>query len=860
MAAFGRIEEYSSDTDWSEYIERLDCYFTANDITDNEKKKAILLTVCGSKIYSLVKSLLAPAKPTEKPYKDICDLVKSHLNPAPLIIAERYKFHLARQTEGQSISSFMAELRKLSEHCDFGEFLDDALRDRFVCGLHSQPTQRKLLTEETLTLKKALEIALSMEAADKQANQFKSITASNISKIGVLKSKHHQDNSRSSFPECYRCGKTNHRHDSCFYKDAKCYKCQKTGHLSRKCPQNTEKSRKYDSKVHKKKPKAAKVKYMEETDSEIENSEQESANDAYDESAASMSCYTLKTVRSKNHAEIMVPVEINDVPITMELDTGCSMSVIPVDLYKKKLSNLPLKKSDVTLKTFTGENVNIQGKLDVPVKYKDKTAKLPLYVVEGPALLGRNWLSTFQLDWSKIFAIETVKMPENNPVEKMMSQYSVFDDKLGTVIGVKASLKTKPDTIPKFFKYRSVPYALKSQIGDELKRLEQLGIIEKVDYSEWAAPVVPVRKPDGSIRLCGDYKITINRDLEVPQYPLPKPDDLFNQLNGGVKFTKLDLSQAYQQVLLDEKSREFVTVNTHLGLYRYRRLPYGIASAPAVFQQLMDKLLQGLSVGCYLDDIIVTGRDDAEHLENLNAVLKRLDQYGIKLRKSKCSFLQPSVQYLGFKIDANGLHPTPDKVEAIMNAPAPKNIKQLQSFLGLINYYRRFIPNMSSLTAPLNNLLGKNTPWIWSRKCQEAFKTLKQILTSTEVLAHYDLNKEVTLAVDASAFGLGAVISHIMENGDEKPVAYGSRTLTAAEKNYSQIEKEALAIIFGLQKFHQYLYGRNFTLITDHKPLTTILGPKTGIPVLATSRLQRWAIQLSAYDYDIKYKSSEKTL
>ena len=340
---------------------------------------------------------------------------------------------------------------------------------------------------------------------------------------------------------------------------------------------------------------------------------------------------------------------------------------------------------------------------------------------------------------------------------------------------------------------------------------------------------------------------------------MPKAEDIFSTLNGGKKFTKLDLSQAYLQLPLDKQSQKLTTINTHKGLFQYTRLPYGIASAPAIFQMTMDKILQGLNgVSCYLDDILIIGRDDTEHLANLKKVLERLEEYGVQLKKSKCSFMCTSVEYLGYKIDAKGLHTTPQKVEAIQQAPHPENIQQLRSFLGLVHYYGKFIPNLATVTEPLNQLLDKGTQWQWSSDCEKAFAQLKNTLSSTSVLVHYDTNSPLRLACDASAYGVGAVISHTMPDGSEKPVAFASRTLTKAEHNYSQLQKEALSIIFGIRKFHPYLYGRQFTLVTDHKPLVTILHPRKGTPPLAAARLQRWALILASNNYEIEFKPTEK--
>ena len=272
----------------------------------------------------------------------------------------------------------------------------------------------------------------------------------------------------------------------------------------------------------------------------------------------------------------------------------------------------------------------------------------------------------------------------------------------------------------------------------------------------------------------------------------------------------------------------------------------------------MDSILSGLNrVGGILDDLIVTGPNDKEHLRNLENTLKRLNSMGVKLKKLTCLFMKPSVEYFAFVVDRHGIHPSPRKVQAIQEVPEPQNATELKSFSGLVNYYHKFIPDRSTLVHPLNRLLMFDAPWAWMEICQVAFKKLKELLLNSPLLAHYDPNKPVWLAVDTSSYGLGAVLSHVSDDGEEKPIAYASRSLSASEQNYSMIEKEALTIVFGIKKVHQYLFGRRFSLLTDHRPLTLLLGPKHGIPLLAASRLQCWAIQLSAYPYDIEYWASK---
>ena len=333
---------------------------------------------------------------------------------------------------------------------------------------------------------------------------------------------------------------------------------------------------------------------------------------------------------------------------------------------------------------------------------------------------------------------------------------------------------------------------------------------------------------------------------------------MFATLAGGKKFTKLDLSQAYLQLELDKDSKEYLTVNTSLGLFRYRRLVYGVSSAPAIFQSVMDRILAGLPhVVCRIDDILIIGPDDESHLKTLREVLRRLNEHYVKLRDDKCIFMADEVIYMGHLVNSKGTRATTDKIESIQNAPSPTNVTELKSYLGLLNYYRSFLQNLSTVLQPLNELLKTEVAWVWSKNCEKSFKESKRLVAGSGLLVHFDMRKPVTVACDASSYGVGAVISHIMQDGSERPIAFASRTLSASEKNYSQLEKDALGIHFGIKKFHKYLYGRKFTLITDHKPLTTILGPKKGVPTLAAARLQRWAVTLSAYDYDIYYRKSE---
>ena len=656
---YSLMDRFDSDTESIEsYLERVAIYFRANRVEERNQVD-VFLSLLSSKTYSLLRDLEAPEKPGDKTFAELSDTLTKHFQPKRKVISERFKFHKRTQAVGESVIDFVAELRKLSKFCKFEAHLDQALRDQFVSGLRNGSIQKHLLTEpDDLAFARAVELAEGMEAAEFETQQWHaSPDTANIRKV--------TQHSSPSQPRtsCYRCG-GRHLSSDCRFKEAVCHFCQKKGHIAKVCKsKKREQSSAQNADMKKKKPtKTGQCNFMETGDNE-------------DEPPSELPP-TLPLFQLKEHSShpIVVSVLVNDKPLEMELDTGAAVSIISEDTHQSKFPGVPLQKASVKLKTYTGQTMEVCGQLDVTVRYNSQEYTLPLCVVAGPGptLLGRDWLRSIHLDWKAIGVVALDKGKDQ--IQGLQQAYhKVFRDELGTISGFTATLNLRPDSKPVFCKPRPVPFALKEALGKELDRLETAGILEKVSHSNWATPVVVVPKADGSLRLCGDYKQTVNPQLDVDKYPLPNPTELFASLAGGCQFSKIDLSHAYQQLQLDESSRECVTINTHQGLYRYTRLPFGIASAPAIFQRTMDTILQGIPrTCCYLDDILVTGSTREEHLQNLETVLQRLDQRGVRVKKSKCEFLKDSVEYLGHKIDASGLHATTKKVDAVINAPQHK--------------------------------------------------------------------------------------------------------------------------------------------------------------------------------------------
>ena len=331
----------------------------------------------------------------------------------------------------------------------------------------------------------------------------------------------------------------------------------------------------------------------------------------------------------------------------------------------------------------------MRGSVRVPVEHNGQNQTLPLIVTEGegPSLIGRDWLATLRLDWQVILTVE-----QNLSLKQVLDKHSsVFREGLGKLRDVEAKVYIAQNERPRFRKPYQVSFALRQKVEEELERLPALGVIQPVQFSDWAAPIVPIMKSDGHVRICGDYKVTVNQAAKLEKYPLPHIEELFASLAGGKLITTLDLSHAYLQVPLDKHSRHFVTINTHKGLFEYKRLPFGVASAPSIFQRVMENLLQGIQGVCvYIDDILITGSSESEHLRNLAEVLSRLESAGMRLKKEKCAFLLPSVSYLGHVISAEGLKTAQSKVQAIVDAPEPQNVGELRSFLGMVTYYGKF--------------------------------------------------------------------------------------------------------------------------------------------------------------------------
>lgn len=832
-ASIGKVPFFDHTTKkWSVFQHQLEQFLLANDIKEEQKKKAILLTSICETSYVLLENLMSPTKleTAEATFVKCVEAMNKHFKPPTSGFAERYKFYNAAKSPAETISEWAVRVRALAINCEFGEHLDTAIRDKFVMGLEKGPARDKIFLEAvTCSYQKVIEVANNAEylkhqydtAEVKQEPNFHFMRQpkDRATRKEAAKQETSQPNKKAVEHQCRVCGYNNHKSENCKFRNYKCNNCKEKGHLKKMC-------------------KAKSFNFIDNDD------------------------LSLFSLASPHDGPIKVKIFVNDKPFIMELDTGSENNVVSECTYQTYFAKQKLKKVEMVLKAYNGVTIIPIGECEVKVKYGNKVKSIPVIVIKngGPPLLGRKFLKAFDIQICKLNYSSQGLMTTAS--DKILAKFeNLFDGQLGTFKMSKAVLRVKEEAIPKFFRPRPLPLAIKDKVEQEIEKLVNMNILEPVRYSEWGTPIVPVLKKNGSIRICGDFKVTLNPHLHVEQYPLPRIEEIFSKLYGGEEFTKLDLSMAYQQIELEDESRKYTTISTSKGLFQYTRLIYGLASAPAIFQRIMDTLLAGLEgVVVFLDDILISASSRELHVRRLENVLKILNDAGFKLSPDKCEFFCKKIKYLGHVIDKNGLHMNPEKITDISNIPYPENVKQLQAFLGVVNFYRRFMPDASTLLNPLHQLLKHDSKFVWTKECSDAVDTLKKSLLSTNCLAHFNANSKTILTVDASPVGVGAVLSQIGEDGLERPIEFSSRTLTDTEKRYSQLDREAVAILFGVKKFHQFLYGRRFVLVTDNKPLLHIFGPKKGIPVMASSRLQRIALMLSGYQFDVSHVKSKSNI
>ena len=826
-----RIPDFSYDPDngltFDVWFQRFEDVMSQEGSKLNPAAQArFLVTKLDSPSYSRLVDKILPKKPAELSIKEATEVLNKLFGQKLTTFRKRYDCFKMVKSSAQDYATFSTLVNRKCETARINKMTDDDFKCLvFVSGLQAPEDAevrtrllRKLEQTDNVTLDDLVtecDMFLSLKKDAKMIEQAQvQMVKKQHPKQKYQKGGQKKDKSqvKKNAIECFTCG---------------------GDHFARDCTSDAKNAGKTKGKPHQK-------------------------NDAKSSDKKVVNAITGPYQEGRKYSDIVV----NGKFIRMQIDSGADITLITKESWKK-LGKPRLEFDFGDVVCALGGQFKILGRFETDFSCKGYPGRGFCYVEDGEEhqVLGIEWIDQLKpfRDVFRQFCCMAVKSytPEKVAEHLQHNFPEVFQQGLGCCSKMKAKLVLKPGAVPIFRKKRPVPFAAIPKVDEELDRLIEEGVISPVDHSEWAAPVVVVQKPNGKIRLCADFSTGLNDQIESHQHPLPTTEEIFSKLNGGVWFAQIDLADAYNQIEMDDESKCLLTINTHRGLFRFNRLAFGVKSAPGIFQQIIDAMIADLpDVSAFLDDVIAKAKTAEELLRLLEKLFERLRNYGLRIREEKCHFMMSKIKYLGFVIDKNGRRPDPSRIEAIEKMPPPQDLTQVRAFLGLINYYGAFVPEFRKIRAPLDALLKKDAKFIWSPRCQDAFNEAKRILTSDLLLTHFDPALDIVVSADASEYGIGAVIMHKYPDGSKKAVAHASRALTPAERNYGQIEKEALALTFAVRKFHRYIHGRKFVLQTDHKPLLTIFGSKKGIPVYSANRLQRWGLVLMGYDFNIEYQKT----
>ena len=823
-------DEFSFNPDeWKKWLTRFERFLMVSGYNEKseEVKVATLIYTMGPRAEEIFNSFgLADAE--AKVYKTVLDKFKGHFEPKNNVIFKRAMFNKRVQLEGEPVHKFITDLQTLATDCEYGNLKDQLIRDRIVVGIRDGSLSERMQLDLKLTLESAMSMAKNKELIHAQNESIRNDDKPEVSvnKIsGASGTKFKSSNSREPQPskwKCYFCASSKrHNRDQCPAKKSRCNNCSTVGHYAVVC----------------KKPKRVQKQV-----NQVQN---------YDEEETE---FFLGSVENENrnsdwYAEIRISKGTKNFEnFIFKIDSGACVTCVPYSCYSPDMG--VLCSTQHSLIGASGDHLSCMGYQILEMVYKNCTIKQKIYFVKGlkTCLLGRPAIEGFGL----IKRVNEIDKSDTNWTDMYPSLFRG----LGCMKG-EYNIKLAENVVPfSISTSRRVPFPLLSKVKLELDKMVQEEVIEPITSpTEWCAPMVVIPKASGSVRICGDFT-ELNKNIVRERFELPTVEATLAKLSGAKIFSKLDANSGFYQIKINPGSAPLTCFMTPFGRYFYKRLPMGISSAPEHYMRKMAQITDSLpGTLCLMDDICVFGATQQEHDERLHKILKILSAEGVTLNKEKCKFSVESLNYLGHVIDAEGVRADPAKVQAVTLFPVPKNVKDIQRFLGMVNQLAKFIPNISDLTKPFRELLSKKCEFIWTDIHERSFEKLKNVLKSSPVLRHYDVNKPVTLATDASSYGLGAVM-YQDHGGNLQPIAYASRSLQPAETRYAAIEAEALAILWACEHFQQYLVGKKFQIQTDHSPLLSILKTK---PIGELSpRLQRFRLRLLRFDYDIEYISGKK--
>ena len=837
--------DFSKPEEWPKWVRRFERFRISSGLVEGDQELQVntLVYAMGDKADDIISTWTDLEEAAKKDYAKVKDRFGKHFVCKINIIFERAKFNSRRQEEDESADSFITTLYILAETCAYGPIREELIRDRIVVGLRDSKLSYRLQMDSELTLAKAVDMARQSEIVIKQQpllrSNFQTEEAEEASADAVHARRNQGKRNQSKYPsqkpgakkwqppqtkqqsnkssqnkgqsqpsaKCGRCGNSpGHSRQNCPAAESRCRKCKRIGHWESQCRVDV-------SAVHQ-------------------------------QETTLPEAFLGEVSGNTSEQSWMVDAQLGTVPVRFKIDTGADVTVISESTFQK--CETTLSPPDKILRGPGSTQLDVMGRFTSPITVGTKCAEQAVYVVKElhTPLLGKP-------------AIEALKLIARADAVDASEKYKLAFPKvfegLGSIPG-EYTIQLKDDAKPfSLSTARRVPLPLLPAVTEELKRMEELGVISPVsEPTDWCAGMVVAPRKNGKVRICVDLT-KLNESVRREKHPLPTVEHTLSKLSGAKVFSKLDANSGFWQIPLAAESKTLTTFITPVGRFCFNRLPFGISSAPEHFQRRMSSILEGLEgVVCLMDDILIYGPDQETHDQRVKAVLTRLAEHGATLNVEKCAFDKMSMPFLGQIVSNDGIRPDPQKVQAIKEMKSPQNVTEVRRFLGMANQLAKFSLPLVDHTKPLRELLEKDTAWTWDTPQQAAFEKVKEHLTTPSVLAHYDPNRETVVSADASSYGLGACLMQKQDDGEWRAVAHVSRALTDTEQRYAQIEKEALAATWACERYSDYLLGMHFQLETDHKPLVPLLGGSKSLAEMPP-RIQRFRLRLMRFSYTITH-------